>query len=155
VLGHLCIVLFYAFVALFSVCSAFKMMKFFNTVVVYITSIVRSKNIFINFIVLCWIRYTDRLQDINPYQVYIHRYNFCYSGLSFCCLILICFEQAEEMFDVASRYLLFPLKRAVADVLLPHLEMVSLDEHCHWLMLADMYLPFCQYPSILQYCIQV
>ncbi|KAL9284914.1 hypothetical protein ACSQ67_024715 [Phaseolus vulgaris] len=58
--------------------------------------------------------YTDRLQDINP-------------------------DQAEEMFDVASRYLLFPLKRAVADVLLPHLEMVSLDEHCHWLMLADMY----------------
>ncbi|QCE15445.1 BTB/POZ domain-containing protein At2g04740 [Vigna unguiculata] len=58
--------------------------------------------------------YTDRLQDINP-------------------------DQAEEMFDVASRYLLFPLKRAVADVLLPHLEMVSLDEHCHWLILADMY----------------
>ncbi|KAJ0828900.1 putative chromatin remodeling & transcription regulator BTB-POZ family [Helianthus annuus] len=40
--------------------------------------------------------YTDGLKDINP-------------------------EQAEEMFDVASRYLLFPLKRAVADALLPHL----------------------------------
>lgn len=48
-------------------------------------------------------------------------------------------EQAEEMFDAASRYLLFPLKRAVADVLLPHLEMVTPAELCHWLMLADMY----------------
>ncbi|XP_061371091.1 BTB/POZ domain-containing protein At2g04740 isoform X2 [Gastrolobium bilobum] len=56
--------------------------------------------------------YTDGLQDINP-------------------------DQAEEMFDVASRYLLFPLKRAVADVLLPHLEMVSPEELCHWLILAD------------------
>ncbi|XP_047181381.1 BTB/POZ domain-containing protein At2g04740 isoform X4 [Vigna umbellata] len=68
--------------------------------------------------------YTDRLQDINP-------------------------DQAEEMFDVASRYLLFPLKRAVADVLLPHLEMVSLDEHCHWLILADMYGVF----KIREYCL--
>lgn len=46
------------------------------------------------------------------------------------------------MLDVASRYLLFPLKRAVADVLLPHLEMVSPEELCHWLMLADMYFSF-------------
>ncbi|KAK9155440.1 hypothetical protein Sjap_002920 [Stephania japonica] len=58
--------------------------------------------------------YTDRLTDIDP-------------------------EQAEEMFDAASRYLLFPLKRAVADVLLPHLEMVSPAELCHWLILSDMY----------------
>lgn len=50
------------------------------------------------------------------------------------------------MLDVASRYLLFPLKRAVADVLLPHLEMVSPEELCHWLILADMYLLFCQSP---------
>lgn len=48
-------------------------------------------------------------------------------------------EQAEEMFDAASRYLLFPLKRAVADVLLPRLEMAPPAELCHWLMLADMY----------------
>ena len=46
------------------------------------------------------------------------------------------------MFDIASRYLMFPLKRAVADVLLPHLEMVSPEELCHWLMLADMYISF-------------
>lgn len=46
------------------------------------------------------------------------------------------------MFDVASRYLLFPLKRAVADVLLPHLEMVSPEELCHWLILADLYVAF-------------
>ncbi|KAJ4835307.1 hypothetical protein Tsubulata_032701 [Turnera subulata] len=58
--------------------------------------------------------YTDGLKDIDP-------------------------DQAEEMFDAASRYLLFPLKRAVADVLLPHLEMVSPSELCHWLMLSDMY----------------
>ncbi|XP_022771706.1 BTB/POZ domain-containing protein At2g04740-like isoform X2 [Durio zibethinus] len=58
--------------------------------------------------------YTDGLTDIDP-------------------------DQAEEMFDAASRYLLFPLKRAVADVLLPHLEMVSPAELCHWLILSDMY----------------
>ncbi|KAJ6973413.1 hypothetical protein NC653_033671 [Populus alba x Populus x berolinensis] len=59
-------------------------------------------------------RYTDGLKDINP-------------------------GQAEEMFDAASRYLLFPLKRAVADVLLPQLETVSPAELCHWLILSDMY----------------
>lgn len=50
---------------------------------------------------------------------------------------LIC--QAEEIFDAASRYLLFPLKRVAADVLLPHLEMVSPAEMCHWLIISDMY----------------
>ncbi|XP_027344685.1 BTB/POZ domain-containing protein At2g04740 [Abrus precatorius] len=68
--------------------------------------------------------YTDGLQDINP-------------------------DQAEEMLDVASRYLLFPLKRAVADVLLPHLEIVSPEELCHWLILADMYGVF----KIREYCL--
>ncbi|KAL1340266.1 hypothetical protein HN51_026676 [Arachis hypogaea] len=68
--------------------------------------------------------YTDGLQDINP-------------------------DQAEEMFDVASRYLLFPLKRAVADVLLPHLEMVSPEELCHWLILADLYGVF----KFREYCL--
>ncbi|KAF5459488.1 hypothetical protein F2P56_023429 [Juglans regia] len=58
--------------------------------------------------------YTDGLKDIDP-------------------------DQAEEMFDAASRYLLFPLKRAVADVLLPHLEMISPAELCQWLILSDMY----------------
>ncbi|XP_047942332.1 BTB/POZ domain-containing protein At2g04740 isoform X1 [Salvia hispanica] len=58
--------------------------------------------------------YTDGLVEINP-------------------------DQAEEMFDAASRYLLFPLKRPVADALLPQLEMVSPAELCHWLLLADMY----------------
>ncbi|WCJ37449.1 BTB/POZ domain-containing protein At2g04740 [Euphorbia peplus] len=58
--------------------------------------------------------YTDSLKDIDP-------------------------DQAEEMFDAASRYLLFPLKRAVADAMLPHLEMVSPAELCHWLILSDMY----------------
>lgn len=43
------------------------------------------------------------------------------------------------MFDAASRYLLFPLKRVVADALLPHLEMVPPVELCHWLVLSDMY----------------
>ncbi|KDP30850.1 hypothetical protein JCGZ_13793 [Jatropha curcas] len=58
--------------------------------------------------------YTDSLKEIDP-------------------------DQAEDMFDAASRYLLFPLKRAVADVLLPQLEMVSPAELCHWLILSDMY----------------
>ncbi|XP_009593746.1 BTB/POZ domain-containing protein At2g04740 [Nicotiana tomentosiformis] len=58
--------------------------------------------------------YTDGLKDIDP-------------------------DQAEEMFDAASRYLLFPLKRVVADALLPHLEMVPPVELCHWLVLSDMY----------------
>ncbi|XP_050935554.1 BTB/POZ domain-containing protein At2g04740 isoform X1 [Cucumis melo] len=58
--------------------------------------------------------YTDCLKDIDP-------------------------DQAEEMFDAASRYLLFPLKRAVADALLPQLEMVPPAELCQWLILSDMY----------------
>jgi ankyrin repeat/BTB/POZ domain-containing protein 1 len=49
-------------------------------------------------------------------------------------------DQAEEMFDAASRYLLFSLKRAAANALLPHLEMVSPAELCHWLILSDMYI---------------
>lgn len=52
-------------------------------------------------------------------------------------------EQAEEMFDAASRYLLFPLKRAVADALLPHLENVPPSELCHWLILSDLYVNIC------------
>ncbi|KAK3404390.1 hypothetical protein EUGRSUZ_K00713 [Eucalyptus grandis] len=58
--------------------------------------------------------YTDSLKEVDP-------------------------DEAEEMFDAASRYLLFPLRRAVADVLLPHLEMASPAELCHWLLLSDMY----------------
>ncbi|KAL1209722.1 BTB/POZ domain-containing protein [Cardamine amara subsp. amara] len=58
--------------------------------------------------------YTDGLKEISP-------------------------NQAEEIFDVASRYLLFPLKRAVADALLPHLETATPAELCHWLVLSDMY----------------
>lgn len=60
-----------------------------------------------------------------------------------CCHMLCFIEslvmQAEEMFDAASRYLLFPLKRAVADALLPQLQMISPAELCHWLLLSDMY----------------
>lgn len=70
--------------------------------------------------------YTDGLKDIDP-------------------------DQAEEMFDAASRYLLFPLKRAVADVLLLHLEMVSPAELCHWLILSDMYGVF----KVREYCLEV
>ncbi|KAH7576664.1 hypothetical protein ACOSP7_002826 [Xanthoceras sorbifolium] len=69
--------------------------------------------------------YTDGLKDIDP-------------------------DQAEEMFDAASRYLLFPLKRAVADVLLQHLEMVSPAELCHWLLLSDMYGVL----KIREYCLE-
>ncbi|PIA36941.1 hypothetical protein AQUCO_03200118v1 [Aquilegia coerulea] len=58
--------------------------------------------------------YTDELKDVDP-------------------------DQAEELFDVASRYLLFPLKRAVGDVLLPHFDMLPPAELCQWLILSDMY----------------
>ncbi|KAL8477913.1 hypothetical protein ACS0TY_029991 [Phlomoides rotata] len=68
--------------------------------------------------------YTDSLADINP-------------------------DQAEEMFDAASRYLLFPLKREVADVILPQLEMFSPAEFCHWLLLSDMY----GVSKIREYCL--
>ncbi|XP_076904897.1 BTB/POZ domain-containing protein At2g04740-like [Bidens hawaiensis] len=70
--------------------------------------------------------YTDGLKDINP-------------------------EQAEEMFDAASRYLLFPLKRAVADALLPHLQMVPPSRLCHWLILSDMY----GVSKIREYCLDM
>lgn len=70
--------------------------------------------------------YTDSLTNLNP-------------------------DQAEEMFDIASRYLLFPLKRAVADAVLPHLEMVLPAELCHWLMLADMY----GVGKIREYCLDM
>ncbi|XP_010532992.1 PREDICTED: BTB/POZ domain-containing protein At2g04740 [Tarenaya hassleriana] len=58
--------------------------------------------------------YTDGLKEIHP-------------------------NQAEEIFDASSRYLLFPLKRAVADALLPHLETATPSELCHWLISSDMY----------------
>ncbi|CAA3006801.1 BTB POZ domain-containing At2g04740 [Olea europaea subsp. europaea] len=58
-------------------------------------------------------------------------------------------DQAEEMFDASSRYLLFPLKRAVADALLPHLEMVPPAELCHWLILSVMY----GVSKIQEYCL--
>ncbi|XAR55301.1 hypothetical protein NMG60_11035338 [Bertholletia excelsa] len=70
--------------------------------------------------------YTDGLKDVDP-------------------------DQAEEMFDAASRYLLFPLKRAVADVLLPQLEMVPPAELCNWLILSDMYGVL----KIREYCLDV
>ncbi|KAK4437535.1 BTB/POZ domain-containing protein [Sesamum alatum] len=70
--------------------------------------------------------YTDSLTDIDP-------------------------DQAEEMFDAASRYLLFPLKRAVADALLPQLETASPAELCHWLLLSDMY----GVSKIREYCLDV
>jgi ankyrin repeat/BTB/POZ domain-containing protein 1 len=49
--------------------------------------------------------------------------------------------QAEELLDVASRYLLFQLKPVVAKLLLPHLVLyrVSPAQLCRWLTLSDMY----------------
>ncbi|KAL4588941.1 hypothetical protein LXL04_001841 [Taraxacum kok-saghyz] len=70
--------------------------------------------------------YTDSLKEIDP-------------------------DQAEEMFDAASRYLLFPLKRAVADAVLPHLELISPSELCNWLLLSDMYGVL----KIREYCLDV
>ncbi|XP_051229262.1 BTB/POZ domain-containing protein At2g04740-like [Lolium perenne] len=49
--------------------------------------------------------------------------------------------QAEDLFNVASRYLLFQLKPVVAKLLLPHLVLnrVSPAQLCRWLTLSDMY----------------
>ncbi|CAM0875668.1 unnamed protein product [Alopecurus aequalis] len=49
--------------------------------------------------------------------------------------------QAEQLLHVTSRYMLFPLKRLVADLLLPHLDLdrVSPAQLCRWLTLSDMY----------------
>lgn len=63
--------------------------------------------------------------------------------------------QVEEMFDAASRYLLFPLKRAVADALLPRLEMASPAELCHWLILSDMYDALSTFSYILINCLSI
>jgi len=43
------------------------------------------------------------------------------------------------VFDAASRYLLFPLKRAVTDALMPQLETATPADLCGWLLLADKY----------------
>lgn len=88
-----------------------------------------------------WFRYTDGLRDIDLDQVIYNCQVTCtMKHYNYICLkFILSFEQVEEMFDAASRYLLFPLKRAVADVLLPHLEMVSPAEMCHWLILSDLY----------------
>ncbi|KAG0594582.1 hypothetical protein M758_UG090300 [Ceratodon purpureus] len=48
-------------------------------------------------------------------------------------------DEAEEVFDAASRYLLFPLKRAVTDALLPQLETATPADLCGWLLMADKY----------------
>ncbi|KAF3772475.1 BTB/POZ domain-containing protein [Nymphaea thermarum] len=85
--------------------------------------------------------YTDSLKDIDPDQV---SEVLCHTdpyGMGT--------TRAEEMFDAASRYLLFPLKRAAADALLPHLEMASPAELCDWLILSDMY----DVLKIREYCL--
>ncbi|MCO5579538.1 hypothetical protein L7F22_033394 [Adiantum nelumboides] len=58
-------------------------------------------------------------------------------------------NQAEELFDAASRYLLFPLKKVVADALLPHLETATPVKLCHWLLAADMYVVW----KLREYCL--
>ncbi|KAK8954336.1 BTB/POZ domain-containing protein [Platanthera zijinensis] len=68
--------------------------------------------------------YTDALKDVDP-------------------------DQAVEIFDAASRYLLFSLKRVAADALLPHLEISSPAELCHWVILSDMY----SVMKIREYCL--
>lgn len=79
------------------------------------------------------------MKDIDPDQVQLYQSAVLVAKIFvLVVLIFLSTEQAEEMFDAASRYLLFPLKRAVADVLLPHLEMVLPAELCQWLILSDM-----------------
>lgn len=48
-------------------------------------------------------------------------------------------HQAEEVVEAAARYLLFPLKRAVATALIPSLAAATPGEICYWLQFADLY----------------
>ena len=94
------------------------------------------------------LRYTDSLREMDPdlvifYEAKKHCTKECLylfvcrsTGVNVFNFLIL---QAEELFDAASRYLLFPLKRTAADALLPHLETVSPAELCHWLILSDMY----------------
>ncbi|KAM0894296.1 hypothetical protein ACQ4PT_024568 [Festuca glaucescens] len=61
--------------------------------------------------------------------------------------------QAEDLFDVASRYLLFQLKLVVAKLLLPHLvlDRVSPAQLCRWLTLSDMY----DVPEVREHCLDI
>ncbi|CAI7771286.1 unnamed protein product [Closterium sp. NIES-53] len=51
----------------------------------------------------------------------------------------IAVTQAMDVIDAAARFLLFPLKRAVADALIPHLHSADMPSLCHWLLAADLY----------------
>ncbi|CAI5472101.1 unnamed protein product [Closterium sp. Yama58-4] len=51
----------------------------------------------------------------------------------------IAVSQAMDVIDAAARFLLFPLKRAVADALIPHLHSADMPSLCHWLLAADLY----------------
>ncbi|KAK1645496.1 hypothetical protein QYE76_063301 [Lolium multiflorum] len=61
--------------------------------------------------------------------------------------------QAEELLDVASRYLMYRLKGVVADLLIPHLDMdrISPAQLCRWLTLSDMY----DVAKIREYCLHI
>jgi ankyrin repeat/BTB/POZ domain-containing protein 1 len=60
---------------------------------------------------------------------------------------------AEELLDVASRYLLFQLKPVVADLLLPHLDLDhdSPTQLCRWLTISDMY----DVTNIREHCLDI
>ncbi|GJP36731.1 hypothetical protein CLOM_g21205 [Closterium sp. NIES-68] len=51
----------------------------------------------------------------------------------------IAVSQAIDVIDAAARFLLFPLKRAVADALIPQLHSADMPSLCHWLLAADLY----------------
>jgi ankyrin repeat/BTB/POZ domain-containing protein 1 len=60
---------------------------------------------------------------------------------------------AEELLDVASRYLLFQLKPVVADLLLLYLDLdhASPAQLCRWVTLSDMY----DVPNIREHCLDI
>ncbi|KAM0894297.1 hypothetical protein ACQ4PT_024569 [Festuca glaucescens] len=63
--------------------------------------------------------YTDELQHLDDYPL----------------------ARADELLDVASRYMLFPLKPILTALPLPHLDLdhVSPAQLCRWLMLSDLF----------------
>ncbi|KAM0833090.1 hypothetical protein ACQ4PT_064481 [Festuca glaucescens] len=75
--------------------------------------------------------YTDELQHLDDYPL----------------------ARADELLDVASRYMLFPLKPILTALPLPRLDLdqVSPAQLCRWLMLSDLF----DAPSVREHCLDV
>jgi ankyrin repeat/BTB/POZ domain-containing protein 1 len=75
--------------------------------------------------------YTDEIQHLDDYPL----------------------ARADELLDVASRYMLFPLKPILTALPLPSLDLdhVSPAQLCRWLMLSDLF----DAPNVREHCLDV